>query len=72
VVVDPADYALILSEMKINGGGLTQATRFDLAVRTYEHTAAYDGAIANYLGKIVSGSEFPRSFSSQFHKKQLQ
>jgi phosphoribosylaminoimidazolecarboxamide formyltransferase/IMP cyclohydrolase len=56
--------------MKINGGGLTQATRFDLAVRTYEHTAAYDGAIANYLGKIVSGSEFPRSFSSQFHKKQ--
>jgi phosphoribosylaminoimidazolecarboxamide formyltransferase/IMP cyclohydrolase len=70
VVVNPADYALILSEMKINGGGLTQATRFDLAVRTYEHTAAYDGAIANYLGKIVSGSEFPRSFSSQFHKKQ--
>jgi phosphoribosylaminoimidazolecarboxamide formyltransferase/IMP cyclohydrolase len=70
VVVNPADYALIVSEMKINGGGLTQATRFDLAVRTYEHTAAYDGAIANYLGKIVSGSEFPRSFSSQFHKKQ--
>ena len=70
VVVNPADYDLILSEMRINGGGLTQATRFDLAVRTYEHTAAYDGAIANYLGKIVSGSEFPRSFSSQFHKKQ--
>jgi phosphoribosylaminoimidazolecarboxamide formyltransferase/IMP cyclohydrolase len=70
VVVNPADYDQILSEMKINGGGLTQATRFDLAVRTYEHTAAYDGAIANYLGKIVSGSEFPRSFSSQFHKKQ--
>ena len=70
VVVNPADYDPILSEMRINGGGLTQATRFDLAVRTYEHTAAYDGAIANYLGKIVSGSEFPRSFSSQFHKKQ--
>jgi phosphoribosylaminoimidazolecarboxamide formyltransferase/IMP cyclohydrolase len=70
VVVNPADYDYILSEMKINGGALTQATRFDLAVRTYEHTAAYDGAIANYLGKIVSGSEFPRSFSSQFHKKQ--
>lgn len=70
VVVNPADYDHILSEMKINGGALTQATRFDLAVRTYEHTATYDGAIANYLGKIVSGSEFPRSFSSQFHKKQ--
>lgn len=70
VVVNPADYSLVLSEMSINEGGLTQSTRFDLAVRTYEHTAAYDGAIANYLGKIVSGSEFPRSFSSQFHKKQ--
>ncbi|MDP2379617.1 MAG: bifunctional phosphoribosylaminoimidazolecarboxamide formyltransferase/IMP cyclohydrolase, partial [Pseudohongiella sp.] len=63
VVVNPADYDRILIEMKINGGGLTQATRFDLAVRTYEHTAAYDGAIANYLGKIVSASEFPRTFS---------
>ncbi len=70
VVVNPADYSLVLSEMNTNEGGLTQSTRFDLAVRTYEHTAAYDGAIANYLGKIVSGSEFPRSFSSQFHKKQ--
>lgn len=70
VVVNPADYDRILSEMNVNAGGLTQATRFDLAVRTYEHTAAYDGAIANYLGKIVSGGEFPRTFSSQFHKKQ--
>lgn len=71
VVVNPADYDRILSEMNVNAGGLTQATRFDLAVRTYEHTAAYDGAIANYLGKIVSGGEFPRTFSSQFHKKQV-
>lgn len=70
VVVNPSDYNRILTEMKQNGGGLTQATRFDLAVRTYEHTAAYDGAIANYLGKIVTGSEFPRTFSSQFVKKQ--
>jgi phosphoribosylaminoimidazolecarboxamide formyltransferase/IMP cyclohydrolase len=70
VVVNPSDYSRILSEMEINGGGLTQTTRFDLAVRTYEHTAAYDGAIANYLGKIVSGSDFPRTFSSQFQKKQ--
>lgn len=70
VVVNPADYSLVLSEMNTNEGGLTQSTRFDLAVRTYEHTAAYDGAIANYLGKIVSGSEFPRSYTSQFHKKQ--
>jgi phosphoribosylaminoimidazolecarboxamide formyltransferase/IMP cyclohydrolase len=70
VVVNPSDYTRILQEMKINGGALTEVTRFDLAVQTYEHTAAYDGAIANYLGKLVSGSGFPRTFSSQFKKKQ--
>jgi len=70
VVVNPSDYTRILAEMKQNNGGLSQTTRFDLAVKTYEHTAAYDGAIANYLGKMVSGSDFPRTFSSQFVKKQ--
>ena len=70
VVVNPSDYTRILAEMKQNGGGLAQTTRFDLAVKTYEPTAAYDGAIANYLGKMVSASNFPRTFSSQFIKKQ--
>ena len=70
VVVNPADYDGIIGEIKHNKGGLTQATRFNLAVKTFEHTAAYDAAIANYLGKIVSGSEFPRTFSSQLQKKQ--
>jgi len=70
VVVNPSDYNHILTEMKQNNGGLTQSMRFDLAVKTFEHTAAYDGAIANYLGKKVSDSDFPRTFSSQFVKKQ--
>jgi phosphoribosylaminoimidazolecarboxamide formyltransferase/IMP cyclohydrolase len=70
VVVNPSDYDAILQEMRNNQGGLTQSTRFDLAVKTFEHTAAYDGAIANYLGKQVTGSDYPRTFSSQFIKKQ--
>jgi len=70
VVVNPSDYGTIISEMKQNNGGLTQPTRFDLATKTFEHTAAYDAAIANYLGKTISGSQFPRTFSSQFVKKQ--
>lgn len=81
VVVNPSDYDSIISEMKANGGALSDATRFDLAVKTYEHTAAYDGAIANYLGQRVSKdpsapissevtSEFPRTYSTQFVKSQ--
>lgn len=70
VVVNPADYVSIIAEMKLNQGALSQTTRFDLAVKTYEHTAAYDGAIANYLGRMVSASDHPRTFSSQFQKKQ--
>ncbi|OFE12867.1 bifunctional phosphoribosylaminoimidazolecarboxamide formyltransferase/IMP cyclohydrolase [Pseudohongiella acticola] len=70
VVTNPEDYVCIIAEMKLNNGGLNQATRFNLAVKTFEHTAAYDGAIANYLGRIVSGSDYPRTFSTQFHKRQ--
>jgi phosphoribosylaminoimidazolecarboxamide formyltransferase/IMP cyclohydrolase len=71
IVTDPADYALILSEMK--AGGVSDATRFSLAVKAFEHTAAYDGAIANYLGMIVENGKpegFPRTINLQFRKAQ--
>jgi phosphoribosylaminoimidazolecarboxamide formyltransferase/IMP cyclohydrolase len=55
VVVDAADYQRVLEEMDANNGAVTDATRFDLAVKTFEHTSNYDGAIANYLGARVGG-----------------
>ncbi len=73
VVVDPADYALILSEMKNNGNALTDQTRFRLAVKTFEHTARYDGAIANYLGAISGDGgkqDFPNTINLQFRQVQ--
>jgi len=73
VVIDAADYDRVLQEMKSNGGAITPQTRFDLAVKTFEHTARYDGAIANYLGKITACGEntaFPRTFNSQYVKAQ--
>lgn len=74
IVVNSGDYNSILSELEAHDG-LTQATRFDLAVKAFEHTAGYDGMIANYLGSITEGSfeepnAFPRTFNSQFHKAQ--
>jgi phosphoribosylaminoimidazolecarboxamide formyltransferase/IMP cyclohydrolase len=72
IVVNNSDYATVLNEIKANKGATTKATRFNLAIKAYEHTAAYDGAIANYFGqKVPGGSEqFPRTFNLQFTKAQ--
>jgi phosphoribosylaminoimidazolecarboxamide formyltransferase / IMP cyclohydrolase len=75
VVVDAADYARVIAEMADNQGAVGDDTRFDLAVKAFEHTAAYDGAIANYLGRIVEHPErkpegLPRTFNLQFTKRQ--
>jgi phosphoribosylaminoimidazolecarboxamide formyltransferase/IMP cyclohydrolase len=71
VLIDPADYSTVVEQIESNGG-VDDATRFDLAVKTFEHTAHYDGAIANYLGKIEADTttEFPRTYNSQFNKAQ--
>ena len=73
VVVDAADYARVLDEMRAGNGAVSAATRFDLALKVFEHTARYEGAIANYLGSIRAGDvrdPFPRSYSVQFRKAQ--
>ena len=73
VVVDASDYATVLAEMDANEASVTDATRYSLAVKTFEHTAHYDGAIANYLGATdLAGnkSDFPRTYNTQFLKKQ--
>jgi phosphoribosylaminoimidazolecarboxamide formyltransferase/IMP cyclohydrolase len=49
VVVDPADYSTLLDELHATGATLSLATRFRLAQKAFSHTAAYDGAISNYL-----------------------
>ncbi len=72
IVVNAADYSALLDELQANNGSTTYKTRFDLAIKAYEHTAAYDGAIANYFGqKVPGGSDnFPRTFNTQFIKSQ--
>ncbi len=73
IVVYPTDYTDIITAMDENGGAVSDALRFSLAVKAFEHTSGYDGAIANYLGTIQSdGSkvEYPRTFNLQFAKAQ--
>ncbi len=73
VIVDADDYDHVLSELQSNNGTVAAATRFKLATKVYEHTARYDGAIANYLGSYQEdGSQagFARTFNSQYVKTQ--
>ncbi|MFL5051961.1 MAG: bifunctional phosphoribosylaminoimidazolecarboxamide formyltransferase/IMP cyclohydrolase [Xanthobacteraceae bacterium] len=49
VVVEPADYAPVLAELKAHGGATTLALRQRLAAKAYARTAAYDAAIANWF-----------------------
>lgn len=59
VVVDPADYAVVMEDMKVNGNAVSDDTRRSLAARAYARTAAYDTAISTWFAGQV-GEEFPR------------
>jgi phosphoribosylaminoimidazolecarboxamide formyltransferase/IMP cyclohydrolase len=72
VVVDPEDYAVVLSELK-QKGEVSAETNFRLAKKVYQHTARYDAAISNYLGQIEGGKKtdkFPETFTFQVKKAQ--
>jgi phosphoribosylaminoimidazolecarboxamide formyltransferase/IMP cyclohydrolase len=49
VVVDRADYGVVLDEMKARGGATTLGLRQSLAQKAFARTAAYDAAISNWL-----------------------
>lgn len=83
VVSDPADYSAVLTEMRENDGATTRETRRRLALKVFQTTAAYDGAIAAYLSGVITtekeeGSEaavestekFPRIFAIEATKEQ--
>ena len=72
VITDPADYRTVLDEMRSSGGSVAKETNFRLAVKVYQTTAAYDGAISNWLGKKLSAddAQFPSTLTFQFKKAQ--
>ncbi|MGD9804431.1 MAG: bifunctional phosphoribosylaminoimidazolecarboxamide formyltransferase/IMP cyclohydrolase [Hyphomicrobiaceae bacterium] len=77
VVVDPSDYARVLDVMRANGGSTTLMLRQELARKAYALTAAYDGAISNWLGGEIAredgdsdGAAFPPTFTVQLVKAQ--
>src|SRR5690606_18998559 len=70
-LADTADYGRVLDELRAQGG-ISAATRFDLALKAFEHTARYDGAIANWLGRQAEAgvqTPFPRTFNLQLRRR---
>jgi phosphoribosylaminoimidazolecarboxamide formyltransferase/IMP cyclohydrolase len=52
VLIDPADYPLVISEMQHHDGCVSAATNFYLAKKVFQRTAQYDAAITAYLQKV--------------------
>jgi phosphoribosylaminoimidazolecarboxamide formyltransferase/IMP cyclohydrolase len=60
VVTDPADYPVVLDQLATRDGCTDLPLRFELAARAFAHTAGYDAAIANWLGRRdASGASRP-------------
>jgi phosphoribosylaminoimidazolecarboxamide formyltransferase/IMP cyclohydrolase len=65
VVVDPADYPLVLEKLK--GKGLDLAERKRLAQKAFQHVAIYDTAISQYLRRDIEG--FPEDMTVALKKR---
>ncbi|KAI3592436.1 IMP cyclohydrolase [Cupriavidus sp. U2] len=76
VIVDPADYAVVLDEMRANANSVGYDTNFRLATKVFAHTAQYDGAITNYLTSLGTDkshqgrSSYPQTLNLAFEKVQ--
>lgn len=60
ILTDPSDYSLVLNA--ISNGENTVEFRRDLMIKAYEHTAAYDSMIANYMNKRFNNGMGSKQF----------
>lgn len=79
IVVNSGDYTAVIEELDNGKGSISNKSRFEYALKAFEHTAQYDSAIADYLGKLNTSESspetweqttFPNTFNRQFIKVQ--
>ena len=73
IVVNAGDYKTVVEEMQANDGQLDYTTRYQLMVKAFEHTAGYDGMIANHFGARNTDNvkrDFSDTFNVQYFKTQ--
>lgn len=68
VVCDPSDYGRVIEELK-ESKTVSYDTKYRLALKVFQHTAAYDAMIADYLRKQIDG-ELPDNLTLTFEKVQ--
>lgn len=69
VVVDPADYDLVVSELR-QPDGVAAQTRLRLAAKAFAHTARYDAYIAHYFQSQLLGERFPEDLVIPFKRRE--
>ena len=69
IVTSPLQYETVISELKT--GGLSFGTRKQLAKAAFQHTAEYDGAIANYLGRDADATQYPEKLFVHFERNSV-
>lgn len=68
VICDPSDYAAVIEELK-EKKEVSYDTKYRLALKVFQHTAAYDAMISDYLRKQI-GAELPDNLTLTFEKVQ--
>lgn len=68
VICDPSDYGGVITELK-DTGTVSYDTKYKLALKVFQHTAAYDAMISDYLGKEI-GAELPENLTLTFERVQ--
>ena len=69
IITDPADYALVMEEMKAHKNATTGETRRKLAAKAFARTASYDSAISGWFAKEL-GDAFPERLTIAGVRKQ--
>ena len=68
VICDPADYSSVVRELK-ETGAVSYDTKYKLALKVFQQTAAYDAMISEYLRKQID-AEIPHNPTFTFEKIQ--
>jgi len=67
VIVDPSDYDVVIDELE--AGQVTEDTKYNLALKVFQHTAEYDTLIATYL-RERKGEKYPQTLTLAYEKVQ--
>ena len=69
VLTEPAQYPVVLDELRVRGGALALETRERLAAEAFARTAAYDRAISAYFAGRAGAEELPPTLLLEFERR---